>query len=60
MYRARKEWQKKNGAYGAIPYEGHGYNGANRVNGQKPTQSTMPNQPTDPNQPTQPIKPNKQ
>lgn len=30
MYRARKEWQKKNGAFGAIPYEGKGYNGGNR------------------------------
>lgn len=25
MYQARKNWQKKHGAYGAIPYEGHGY-----------------------------------
>jgi hypothetical protein len=58
MYKARKDWQKKNGAYGKIPYEGHGYhgsNGSNRsgqygfngVNEQKPNQST------------QPIKPNK-
>jgi hypothetical protein len=55
MYKARKDWQKKNGAYGKIPYEGHGYHGSNRsgqygfngVNEQKPNQST------------QPIKPNK-
>ena len=33
MYRARKDWQKKNGAYGAIPYEGHGYDGVNGYNG---------------------------
>ena len=25
MYKARKNWQKKNGANGSIPYEGHGY-----------------------------------
>ena len=29
MYKARKNWQKKNGAYGSIPYEGHGYNRGN-------------------------------
>ncbi len=29
LYKARKDWQKKNGAYGKIPYEGHGYNGDN-------------------------------
>jgi four helix bundle suffix protein len=29
LYKARKNWQKKNGAYGSIPYEGHGYNGGN-------------------------------
>ena len=52
MYRARKDWQKKNGAYGAIPYEGYGYNGVNRVNGvngQSPTQPIKPTQPTQPN-----------
>ena len=31
MYRARKEWQKKHGAYGAIPYEG--CSGRNRSDG---------------------------
>ena len=54
MYQARKNWQKKNGAYGKIAYEGHGYNGYNGrygVNGQNPTRET-------PSQPTQPIKPN--
>ena len=49
MYRARKDWQKKNGAYGAIPYEGYGYNGVNRVNGQGSTQPTQPIKPTQPN-----------
>lgn len=29
MYQARKNWQQKNGAYGSIPYEGHGYKGGN-------------------------------
>ncbi len=29
MYKARKNWQKQNGAYGSIPYEGHGYNRGN-------------------------------
>lgn len=29
LYKARKNWQKKNGAYGSIPYEGHGYNRGN-------------------------------
>lgn len=28
MYQARKGWQKRNGAYGRIPYEGHGYDGS--------------------------------
>ena len=62
MYQARKDWQKKNGAYGKIPYEGNGgngryggngVNGSNGVNGQKPDQ---PNQPNNPNKPTQPNK----
>ena len=29
MYKARKNWQKQNGAYGSIPYEGRGYNRGN-------------------------------
>jgi four helix bundle suffix protein len=63
MYQARKDWQKKNGAYGKISYEGHGYgrgnvrSGSNGVNGQKPNQ---PNQPNHPNQPIKPTQPNKQ
>ena len=62
MYQARKDWQKKNGAYGKISYEGHGYgrgnvrSGSNGVNGQKPNQ---PNQPNHPNQPIKPTQPNK-
>ena len=37
MYRARKDWQKRNGAYGRIPYGANGLNGqagANGLNGQ--------------------------
>ena len=45
MYRARKDWQKRNGAYGAIPYEGHGYNGFNVTNGQSPHNTQLPIQP---------------
>ena len=54
MYQARKDWQKKNGAYGKIAYEGHGYHGgngqdgSNRVNGQTVTQETKPTQPIKP------------
>ena len=66
MYQARKDWQKKNGAYGKIPYEGrHGVNGSNGqsgsngVNGKKPNQPIQANQPTLPNQPIKPIKTNK-
>jgi four helix bundle suffix protein len=29
MYKARKNWQKQNGAYGSIPYEGRGYDRGN-------------------------------
>ena len=58
MYKARKDWQKKNGAYGKIPYEGHGYDGgngqsgSNGVNGQSSNQSNQPNQPINPTNPT--------
>ena len=58
MYKARKDWQKKNGAYGKIPYEGHGYDGGNGqygyngVNGQSSNQSNQPNQPIQPINPT--------
>ena len=52
MYRARKDWQKRNGAYGAIPYEGHGYNGQSRVNGVNGYNGQKPNQPTKPTKPT--------
>ena len=57
MYQARKNWQKKNNAYGKIPYEGHGYgrgNGNSRqygqdgVNGQIATRETKPTQPIKP------------
>ena len=65
MYQARKDWQKRNGAYGKIAYEGHGYNrqnGQNRQNrqdgqngnGQTASQDTLPSQPI------KPINPNKQ
>ena len=48
MYKARKDWQKKNGAYGKIPYEGHGYNGVNGQYGQGSKQPIKPTQPTKP------------
>lgn len=47
MYKARKDWQKKNGAYGAIPYNGH--YGLNGRDGQKPTRLSTPKQPNLPN-----------
>ena len=53
MYRARKDWQKKNGAYGRIPYEGsYGANGHNGVNGNPSGRNTAPTQPISPTQPT--------
>ena len=53
MYRARKDWQKKNGAYGRIPYEGsYGVNGHNGVNGNPSGRNTAPTQPISPTQPT--------
>lgn len=52
MYKARKDWQKKNGAYGAIPYDGHdGRNGHDGLNGQKPTRLSTPKRPNLPNNP---------
>ena len=52
MYRARKDWQKKNGAYGRIPYEGsYGVNGHNGVNGNPSGRNTAPTQPISPTQP---------
>ena len=71
MYRARKDWQKRNGAYGAIPYGGNGFNGfngsnggngpngfngASRNNAQPPIKPNQPIQPI--KNPNQPIKPN--
>mgnify|MGYP002523568436 CR=1 FL=1 len=51
MYQARKDWQKKNGAYGKIPYEGRGRYGSNGFNGVNGQSEKMPKTPT------QPIKP---
>jgi len=48
MYRARKDWQKRNGAYGAIPY---GFNGQSGVNGQSRNNAQPPIQPSNPIQP---------
>ena len=53
MYRARKEWQKRNGAYGKIDNGYYGrQNGQNGQNGQ--SQPTVPTNPTNPIQPTNP------
>ena len=49
MYKARKDWQKKNGAYGAIAYDGR--DGLNGRGGQKPTRLSTPKQPNLPNNP---------
>lgn len=68
MYRARKEWQKRNGAYGKIDNGYYGRNGSygrygqNGGNGQRPNwqQPSQPNQtagPTPPSQPTTPTDP---
>lgn len=51
MYQARKNWQKKNNAYGKIPYEGHGYNGQSGINGQDVNRETKPIQPIRPTDP---------
>ena len=42
LYRARKDWQKRNGAYGAIPYERDGHNGQSGINGQSASQYSKP------------------
>lgn len=57
MYKARKDWQKKNGVYGKIPYDGHGYNGRNGhngANGQNAMREAKPIQPIQPNKPSKP------
>lgn len=51
MCQARKDWQKKNGAYGKIPYEGQRYNGLSGINGQSSNQSSQTNQPITPTNP---------
>ena len=60
MYKARKDWQKRNGAYGKIPYEGHGYNRQNGQNRQNGNGQTTSQDDTSPSQPIKPIDPNKQ
>ncbi len=64
MYQARKDWQKKNGVYGKIPYEGHGRYGDNGRYGpdgrygpggrygDNGVNGQEPNQPNKPNKPT--------
>ena len=60
MYQARKNWQKRNGAYGKIAYDGHGYNRPNGLNGQNGYNGNglTTSQDTPPNQPIRPIDPN--
>ena len=71
MYRARKEWQKRNGAYGKIDngyyggsrsngsYGSYGRYGQNGGNGQRPNwqQPSQPNQTANPSQTTQTSQP---
>ena len=68
MYRARKEWQKRNGAYGKIDNGYYGRNGSNGGNGsygsygrygQNGGNGQRPNwqQPSQPNQPAGPTPP---
>ena len=62
MYQARKEWQKRNGAYGTIPYEGSGGNGrygGNGSNGQFGQKGYHAQPPTQPIKPISPINPTK-
>ena len=55
MFRARKEWQRRNGYYGANGINGsNGINGFNGSNG--PSQPIRPIEPIDPNNPTNPKK----
>ena len=58
MYRARKDWQKRNGRNGQNG--SNGQNGANgqRQNGQNGQDETNGQQPNDPNNPNNPINPN--
>ena len=52
MFRARKEWQRRNGYYGA-----NGINGINGSNGpSQPNRPIRPIEPIDPNNPTNPKK----
>ena len=60
MYKARKDWQKRNGAYGKIPYEGHRYNRQNGQNRQNGNGQTTSQDDTSPSQPIKPTDPNKQ
>ena len=53
MYRARKDWQRRNGYYGGSN-RGYGFNGQN---GQTPTKPIKPIEPTEPITPTKPINP---
>jgi four helix bundle suffix protein len=52
MYRARKDWQRRNGYNGGDGF--NGFDGANRSNG-----SNGPSQPNQPIRPIEPIKPKK-
>ena len=58
MFRARKEWQRRNGYYGANGI--NGFNGSNGSNGPsqpiRPIKPIRPTEPIDPNNPTNPKK----
>ena len=58
MFRARKEWQRRNGYYGANGINGsNGINGFNGSNGpSQPNRPIRPIEPIDPNNPTNPKK----
>jgi len=59
MYRARKDWQKRNGRNGQNGRNGsNGSNGRNGSNGQDGTNGQQPNDPNDPNDPNNPNNPN--
>jgi len=59
MYRARKDWQKRNGQDGRNGTNGQdGTNGRNGSNGQDGTNGQQPNDPNDPNDPNNPNNPN--
>ena len=55
MYRARKEWQRRNNYYGANGF--HGANGQTGSKSQSPTKPIQPIRPTESITPTQPIAP---